>query len=618
MDDRPTSPEDPELPPNTPEGEPDAASSLPDPPSGWGFDPSPGAPLIPREESRRGRRGLVVASVIAAAVVLVGGAAAAFLSMRGSNEELLTRLPADTQLVVTAYLDPSAGQKANLFRLTERFPALGSREQLTDRFDQLLDSVLPQSGLTRDDLDWIGVEVAFAGSIGKDGSPSGGILIDADDESGARSALQKTWDATEASESRTVEYKGIEITVGSLEGPGSQEVAWAIVDGVVVIGFGQEFVHGVIDTVDGEPALADDAAFLETVKPLPTGRLGLLYVDPAGAIETLSPELVPAGQRTGFEGTLGYGMTLSAEPDGLAMDSNIAYDPSKLSPAQREALAAPDHANPLLDAVPSTAYGLAASQHFDASMKALIETLRSTAPEAIKGLEKAGVIGGGSILDAFTGDLVVEVAPGDKPAAGGVLMLGTDDEAQMKRGLDKLADMALGQLDPFGVTPFPISPVDVPPSGFTTLSLADGGPWAPLRQFDPRWRKQTLGGVEIRVLDAGDFAPPVCYAVVDGVAMLASSPDQLILAIDTMRGDAGSITSDDGFNDAVGRVPGSDGLMYVDVAGILDAVRNDLPPLEREMFEGLVAPNFEPIKAIVAGSQSGERRQTSRFFILIP
>jgi hypothetical protein len=36
------------------------------------------------------------------------------------------------------------------------------------------------------------------------------------------------------------------------------------------------------------------------------------------------------------------------------------------------------------------------------------------------------------------------------------------------------------------------------------------------------------------------------------------------------------------------------------------------------MFNGFVAPNLVPIKAIVAGSQSEERRQTSRFFILIP
>jgi uncharacterized protein DUF3352 len=616
MDDRPTSPEAPEPYPQPPEPAPAPGASFLSPPSGSGLDPSAGA--IPSGEPKRGRRGLVVGSVITAAVVLVAGAAAAFFSMRGSNEELLTRLPADTQLVVTAYLDPSAGQKTNLFRLTQRFPALGSREQLTDRIDQLLDSMLPQSGLSRDDLDWIGVEVAVAGKIGRDGSPSGGILIATDDEGGARTALEKSWDATGGSEPRMVEYGGAEITVGSLEGPGSQDIAWTVVDGVVVIGFGQEFVHGVIDTVNGEPALADDAAFLETMRPLPTGRLGLLYLDPTGAIEALGPELAPAGQPTGFEGTLGYGMTLSAEPDGFAMDANVAYDPSKLAQGQRDALAAPDHDNPLLDAVPSAAYGLAVSQHFDASIEALIETLRSTAPEAIDGLKKAGVIGEGSILDAFTGDLAIDVTPGDKPAVGGVLMLGTDDETQMQRGLDKLANMALGRLDPFGLTPFPTSPVEVPPSGFTTLSLADSGASAPLQRFNPRWRKQTHGGVDIRVLDAGPFAPPISYAVLDGVAMVASSPDQIILAIDTVRGETDSITSDDGFTDALRRVPDSDALMYVDVTGIVDAVRENLSPLDREMFNGFVAPNLVPIKAIVAGSQSEERRQTSRFFILIP
>lgn len=601
-----------------PDPEPPARSSLPAPPSGWGLDPTAGAPASATNEPRRGRRGLVVGSVVAATVVLVAGAAAAFLSMRGSDEELLTRLPADTQLAVTAYLDPSAGQKTNLFRLTERFPALGSREQLTHGLDELLDSMLPQAGLGRDDLDWIGVEVAVAGKIGRDGSPIGGILIDADDEDGARAALTKAWNATTDGKSRTVDYGGAEITVGSLDGPGSEPIAWTVVDGVVVIGFGEEFVHGVIDTVNGQPALADDAAFIETVAPLPAGRLGLLYMDPAAAVEALGPELAPAGGPTGFEGTLGYGMTLSAEPDGFAMDVNVATDPSKLPPATRDALAAPDHDNPLLDAVPSAAYGLAASEHVDASIKAIIETLRSTAPEAIDGLEQAGVIGDDSILDAFTGDLAVEVAPGDAPAVGGVLMLGTDDEAQMRRGLDKLAHMALGELGRLGGTAFPLTPVQVPPSEFTTLSLTDTDPPGFLHRFDPHWRKQTHRGVEIRVLDAGDLGPPISYAVADGVAMLASSPDQIILAIDTMRGDGDSITSDDGFNDAVGRVPTSDGLMYVNVERIVGAVRDGLPPLDRAMFDGLVAPNLEPIKAIVAGSKSEERHQTFRLFILIP
>jgi hypothetical protein len=250
-------------------------------------------------------------------------------------------------------------------------------------------------------------------------------------------------------------------------------------------------------------------------------------------------------------------------------------------------------------------------------MKALIETLRTTAPEAIDGLEKAGVIGQGSILDAFTGDLAIEVAPGDEPAFGGVLMLGTDDEAQMKRGLDKLADMALGQIALTGGPPIPLSPIGVPPTGFSTLSLADDGSGGFLRRLDPRWRTQTHDGVEIHVLDAGAFAPPVSYAVADGVAMLASSPAQIIRAIDTVRGNVESITSDDAFNDAVSRVPGSDSLMYVDVQGIVDAVRENLPPLDREMFDGLVAPNLAPIKAIVAGSQNEGRRQRSRFLILI-
>jgi Protein of unknown function (DUF3352) len=609
MSDQPTPPEEPNQVPPIPDLEP----ASPAVPSGLGVDPGPGTPPGPPNEPNRGRRGLLVGAVVALAVVLVAGGAAAFFSMRGSDEELLTRLPADTQLVVTAYLDPSAGQKANLFRLTEQFPILGSREQLTERLDQLIGEMLPQSGLSRGDLDWIGVEAAFAGKIDGDGEPSGGILIDADDEAGARAALDKSWEAS-GSETTEETYEGVEITIGPIDGPGTQEVAAAVFDGAVVIGFGKEFVHGVIDTVNGGPALADDAGFRETVEPLPTGRLGLLYVNPAAAIEALGPGLVPAGQSMGFEGILGYGMTLSAEPDGLAIDGNAALDPSKLPPAQRDALAQPDHENPLLAAVPSDAYGVAVSQHVDLNVEAFIETLRDTAPEAIGELEEAGIIGSGGILNLLTGDLAVEAGPGDGMPVGGVLMLGTTDDAQMQRSLDKFANMLLEEIGSFDSNPFPISPVDAP-SEFTTLSLTDDGPF--LRRFDPRWRTRTYDGVRIRVLDADASAPPVSYVVVDGVAMLGSSPDQIVKAIDTLREDADSIASEDRFTAAVKRIPDSDALFYLNVAGIAAAVRESLAPLDRGMYDGFVAPNLEPIQAVVAGMQSDETHQSFRFFILI-
>ena len=87
---------------------------------------------VPPPPARRGRKAVVIA--VAAAVGLAGVAAAAsFVALSGSSETLTTKLPADTDVVVTAYLDPAASQKVNLFRLTSAFPTLGAEPEVTGR-----------------------------------------------------------------------------------------------------------------------------------------------------------------------------------------------------------------------------------------------------------------------------------------------------------------------------------------------------------------------------------------------------------------------------------------------------------------------------------------------------
>jgi hypothetical protein len=92
----------------------------------------PGTPDEPSPSGHRGRRLLVI---VAATLIVLGGgvAAAAFYVMRGPNAELLELVPASSEVVVTASLDPSAGQKMNLLALAHRFPALGDDQDLRPR-----------------------------------------------------------------------------------------------------------------------------------------------------------------------------------------------------------------------------------------------------------------------------------------------------------------------------------------------------------------------------------------------------------------------------------------------------------------------------------------------------
>lgn len=87
---------------------------------------------LPPAPPRRGRKAVVIA--VASVVGLAGFAAAAsFMALRGSGEALASKIPADTDIVVTAYLDPAASQKVNLFRAwtTTRSAGSGSRWPLS-------------------------------------------------------------------------------------------------------------------------------------------------------------------------------------------------------------------------------------------------------------------------------------------------------------------------------------------------------------------------------------------------------------------------------------------------------------------------------------------------------
>src|SRR5215203_933576 len=105
--------------------------------------PQPGPPPVatlpepPPQRSRASR--IVLMAGIVATVLFVGGAAAAFFSLRGAPETVLDKVPSTADAVVVAHLDPAASQKMNLFRMSEKFPALGSWADLTQKLDAMLD-----------------------------------------------------------------------------------------------------------------------------------------------------------------------------------------------------------------------------------------------------------------------------------------------------------------------------------------------------------------------------------------------------------------------------------------------------------------------------------------------
>jgi hypothetical protein len=119
--------------------------------------PSEPAPLEPAPVDAPTKKGPRIALVVGIVVVVLAAAigAGAFLLLRGAPESVLDKVPASADVVFVAHLDPAASQKMNLFRMAEKFPALGSEEG-SAAAERRLDSVLADAGMTRGTSAWVG------------------------------------------------------------------------------------------------------------------------------------------------------------------------------------------------------------------------------------------------------------------------------------------------------------------------------------------------------------------------------------------------------------------------------------------------------------------------------
>lgn len=598
-------------PPERPSSEREASP----PPTAAGADGPPppavppselGTPDAPSPSRHRGRRLLVI---IAATLIVLGGsvAAAAFFLMRGSSKELLQLVPASSEVVATAYLDPSAGQKLNLLALVHRFPALGSDQDLRQQVNKALDEALESSGLTHDDvLPWLGSEVAIVVDFGPNDDVVTTALLASTDDGAAEAALHKGMTSALGAE-QTRDYRGV--TMHAF-GSGSSLVSYAIVDHVVIISNRESGLTRVIDVSEGTtPDLADDPDFVETVSTLPEGKLGLVYVNPTELVSQALSESglgAAAGSMPGLDtvrALRSIGMSLSAQPDGLAFDLTVRFDPSKLDPATRGELDAPVHENATVSFVPADSYAVATQQGLDTTLKQVLDQALST-PQGERLRKRLGI---DDALSALTGDMAFEIGPGSGATpVGGALVLGVDDPAAVQHTLDGVADLALAsQQRAYASAPVPAQG-DRSGGQMTELSLLQLGP-AP----KVGWRTTTYQGTTIRylvdpTLSGSGFLP--AYAVVDGVAMIGSSPAEIRKLID-VKGGQPSITSSLAYTRALDRVPRGSSNFYLDVTGIVSRFASALPPD--------VEANIEPIKSVVTGGTNSSSRVTARLFIEI-
>jgi hypothetical protein len=573
----------------------DSDRTLPEPPPGE-FEPAP-----PVAAPRRGGTRILALAVAGVAVAAIGGVAWVLLALRGTSDVVKEMVPPDASVYATVYLDPAAGQKLNVRSLLQKFPDLRDTEELNRRLDELLNEALADSGLTsRDVRPWLGSQVAVAAWIRGIDEPDVAFFITSKDDEAAQAALDRARSRAAAEGVRWTDREHLGVTISSGSGGSgfwADESAYAVIDSTVLFGSRADVLERVIDTARGDgETLGSSQKFTETLDPLAEESLGLVYVDIGQIVDDVLPQSgidasdLPLGFGS-FDAFRSFGMVVRAESDGVLADVALTFDSSKLSEEERRAIAAQPHQNEVLLFTPEDAYGVFAGSNVQASGEVLLEAGRED-PNVDALLTELGVP---EAIDALSGDIGIEVSPGTVGAfPAGALLMGTDDEAVMQGFLDGLSQYTLQ---------------------FLGSEFSAGGDQVPFAPDEDEYQGVRITSFPIPDLSLVGVAP--AYAVTDGMAIVASSPEEIKDLIDA-RASERNITASDRFRQALGHADAENtAIYYVDIEAVTDAVRVALPPEEQASFDADIGPNLEPLKAFIFTTSGAAERSTGRFFLLI-
>jgi hypothetical protein len=571
----------------------------PEPPPG---EPSSAWTAGPASPKRTFPTKILALAVAGVAAVAIGVVAFALLALRGTSDVLMEMVPSDATIYATAYLDPAAGQKLNVRSLAEKFPAL-DLDELDRRIDELLDEALAESGLTSSDVrPWLGSQVGTAVWLRGTDVPDFAIFVSSKDPDAAQAALDKLRSLGEDNGVTWTdeEHGGVKISSGSGGTGGyADDLAFAMVDGTVVLAGDADVIERIVDTAQGsgEP-LASTERFTEAMESLPEENLGLLYLDVAEIIDQFLPEFeespdLPAGFNFGeLDALQTFGMAVVAESDGVLAHFATTMDPSKLSDTSQRALDIQPHENAVLSFTPQNAYGVLAASGFKETLEQFLE-FAGEDPALNTQLEELGVQ---DVIDTLSGDYGFEASPGGAGGLpAGAFLMGTNDEAAMQEFLGNLADFGVGALTQFSG------------GGFR------GGP--PVSEEEAAYKGVTITWFSLPDLAAVGVAP--AYAVTDGMGIIASSPEEVKDLIDA-RGGGETITSAARFQQAIAHAdPENLSIIYFDIEAVVADVRDALPPQEQASFDADIRPNLEPLKAFIVTTTQGSNRSTARMFLVI-
>ncbi|HEV2014076.1 MAG TPA: DUF3352 domain-containing protein [Candidatus Dormibacteraeota bacterium] len=574
------------------------------------------APAAHRSWFARHRRLLIPA----AGVLALGAvSAAAVLLLAKPNATVEKMVPATADVIAVANLDPSVAQKVNLMRAVHSFPDYKTDKAINDK----LDAAFKDSGFsfTTDIQPWLGPEIGFSAQLNltnANTSPAAFYAVSRDDTK-ARATLAKLraskWGKKFQWKDET--YNGFTISVGTPTVTTEKANAYSYIDHVVVIATSSAMIHEIIDTEQGRtPRLVDSSDYKATLAGLPSDRVGFVYVNGKSLVANFKKEMAttPAlslalRNMNDVEALQGIGATLSANGDGLLADLLVKLDASKLAPATREALAHAGSTDVVLRWIPKGSAAFLAIANLNRTIQTVLDQA-GTDPSVTAGTNAIGLTGPGGVLPHLTGDAGLEVEFGSNGLPAGGILLGTDNARSMSAFFGKLLTLAEGAAS----------------SGFSgssgSGSGSSAGPGLGASSAAGRITTSTYRGVVItswtspELSQLGAFSPS--YALLDGMGILASTPDEVKAIIDGHKGGA-TIASDPTYKTAsAASLAKPSAIVYVDIAKLLDAIRQSPFGSQAGLgFNATTDANLAPLRAFVLTATSQADKAVERFFVMI-
>jgi hypothetical protein len=549
---------------------------------------------------------LALAAVSAAAVLLL-------VKPSGAVEKMV---PASADVIAVANLQPSLTQKVNLLRAVHSFPDYKTDKSINDKLDELF----KDSGFTftGDIQPWLGSEIGLSARLNLDSTSDSPVAFYAvsRDDTKAKAMLAKLRASKYGKKYQWKDetYSGIAITVGTPTATSEKPAAYSYVDHVVVFATSSALIHEIIDTDQGRAArLVDSADYKATLAGLPSDRLGAVYVNGKSLVANVKKELAKTPSlglslrnMNDVDALQGIGATLSANGDGVLADVLVKLDQSKLSPATREALVHAGRADAIVRWVPKASDAFIAITGLNKTIQTALDQAGSDA--SIKaGTDAVGLTGPGGVLAHLTGDAGVEVGFGRTGLPAGAILLGTDDTKIMNAFFNKLLGLAEGATGSFGGAGSSFgsssSSPAVPPASHIKTTNYRG-------VVITSWTSPDLSSL------GGALAPS--YAVLDGMGILASTPDEVKAIIDTHK-DGATIASDQTYKTAsAASIANPSAIFYVDIARLVEAIRQS--PLGSQPGLGAdsaVYANLAPLKATMLTTASQADKAVERFFVIV-